>query len=215
MAVNWHRSCLEAALGMILGANIVAEPAHAHPHVWVVAKTELVLDANNAVTAVRHHWRFDDTFSSYAVQGFGKNGKLPVREDLAGLAKTNVESLAEYQFFTGVKVNGAKLELGSPVDYWLDYVDGSLTLNFTLPATKPSLPPKVIGLEVYDPSYLVEFTFAETAPAVALTGGGRGCAVQIHRPNKPETDPNRLTEDYFANLNRGKDFASSAIVACP
>jgi ABC-type uncharacterized transport system substrate-binding protein len=189
MAVNWRRSYFEAALGMFLGGIIVAAPAQAHPHVWVVAKSELVLNADNAVTAVRHQWRFDDTFSSYAVQGLGKDGKLPVREDLAELAKTNVESLAEYQFFTGVKVNCAKLELGSPVDYWLDNVDGSLTLNFPLPAMKASSPSKVIGLEVYDPSYLVEFTFAETAPAVALTGGGRGCAVQIHRPNKPEPDP--------------------------
>jgi ABC-type uncharacterized transport system substrate-binding protein len=178
-------------------------------------KAELVVTPENTVTGIRHHWTFDDAFSAYATQGLGKDGQDPSREDLAELAKTNVESLAEYKYFTGINVDSVSLELGAPSDYWLDYAKGALTLNFTLPALTPSPRSKIVVLEVYDPSYFVEFSYSTTGRAVALAGGGQGCAVQMNNPPKLKTDPNKLTEDYFANLNRGSDFASRVIVACP
>jgi len=205
----------KALVAGILSGLLWVAPACAHPHVWVTVKAELVVTPDNMVTGVRHHWTFDDAFSAYATQGLGKDGKDPSREDLTELAKTNVESLAEYQYFTGIKVNSGVLELGAPTDYWLDYAKGALTLNFTLPATKPSPQSKIILLEVYDPTYFVEFSYSTSGPAVALTGGGEGCAVQMNNAVKPEPDPNKLSEDYFANMNRGSDFASRVIVACP
>ena len=47
----------------------VASAARAHPHVYVTMKSEIVYDGEGRMTGIRHHWTFDDMFSSYATQG--------------------------------------------------------------------------------------------------------------------------------------------------
>src|ERR1035437_5250371 len=71
-------------------------PAQAHPHVWVTMHTELVYTPVGRMTGVRHAWAFDDMFSAFATQGLEskEKGKF-TREELAPLAKVNVESLKE------------------------------------------------------------------------------------------------------------------------
>ena len=54
------------------------------------------------------------------------------------LAKVNVESLKEYDYFTYAKANGKKADfVDPPPDYYLDYKDTMLTLHFTLPFKTP------------------------------------------------------------------------------
>ena len=55
-----------------------------------------------------------------------------------------------------------------PVDYFLEYKDAALTLHFTLPLKTP-VKPKQLALEVFDPSYFIDFTFADKDP-VRLNG---------------------------------------------
>jgi hypothetical protein len=100
-----------------------AAPARAHPHVWVTMHTELVYAPDGSITGVRHHWAFDDMFSAFATQGMEakEKGKF-TREELAPLAKVNVESLKEYDYFTYATADGKKAELTEPApDYWLDF----------------------------------------------------------------------------------------------
>ena len=114
---------------------VATTPAHAHPHVWVTMKTDLVYGPDGAITGVRHAWAFDDMFSAFATQGLAskEKGKF-TRAELAPLAKVNIESLKEYDYFTYLTADGKKVELTDPApDYWLDYGDSVLTLNFTLP----------------------------------------------------------------------------------
>ena len=116
-----------------------AAPARAHPHVWVTMKTELVYAPDGTITGVRHAWAFDDMFSAFATQGLEskEKGKF-TREELAPLAKVNIESLKEYDYFTYATADGVKVPLTDPLpDYWLDYKDQVLTLNFTLPFKTP------------------------------------------------------------------------------
>src|SRR5512140_3283508 len=90
-----------------------AAPAPAHPHVWVTMKTELVYADNGTVTGVRHHWAFDDMFSAFATQGLEskEKGKF-TREELQPLAKVNVESLKDFDYFTFATIDGKKVPLG-------------------------------------------------------------------------------------------------------
>ena len=93
--------------------------------------------------------------------------------------------------------------------------DKTLTLNFTLPVKTPAPAKRSLILDVYDPTFFVDFSYAE-GDAVTLTGAPKGCAVQLSRPKKPETASlGKLSEDYFANANMGFQFASKVIVACP
>ncbi len=120
-----------AALVALAGA-----PAHAHPHVWVTMQTELIYASDGTVTGLRHAWTFDDMFSEYATQGLQQQSKGQfTREELKPLAEENVTSLKEYDFFNHLKIDGKRTKdiIAEPTDYWLDYKDSVLTLNFTLP----------------------------------------------------------------------------------
>ena len=93
-----------AAFGALL-LVAAALPAAAHPHVFVDAKAEIVFDKAGRMTAVRHIWQFDEAFTAFAIQGLDANndGKLSDAE-LQPLAKVNVDSLKEYDFFTYLTV---------------------------------------------------------------------------------------------------------------
>ena len=83
------------------------------------------------ITGIRHAWSFDDMFSTFATQGIEskEKGKF-TREELAPLAKVNVESLKEFDYFTFASADGKKVALTDPTaDYWLDYNDQVLTLQ--------------------------------------------------------------------------------------
>ena len=81
------------------------------------------------------------------------------REELEPLAKTNVESLKDFDYFTIARVNGKKADfLDPPSGYYLDYKDQILTLHFMLPLKTP-LKAQELQIEIYDPSYFVDFSF--------------------------------------------------------
>ena len=127
-------------------------------------KSEVVYAADGSVTGVRHAWTFDDMFSTFATQGLAskEKGKF-TREELAPLAEVNVTSLKEFDYFTQARASGRKAELNAPVDYYLEFSNGLLTLHFTLPFKTP-VKAQSIDVEVYDGTYFVDFSFAEKDP---------------------------------------------------
>jgi ABC-type uncharacterized transport system substrate-binding protein len=162
--------------------SISAGCAAAHPHVFVDFQAEILFDAQGRMTHVRNVWRFDRAFSAFATQGLDKDhdGKLSEKE-LAPLAKTNVDSLKEYAFFTFLTIGKRKLELAFPDQYFLRVFDSRLTLFFELPLATPTPPGPSTTLEIYDPEYFVAFTFAKKDP-ITLYQAPQGCAAQIHPP---------------------------------
>jgi ABC-type uncharacterized transport system substrate-binding protein len=50
-------------------------PAAVHPHVFAEAKLDVALTPDGqAIQSLRHHWLFDDVFSSTVIVEFDKNG---------------------------------------------------------------------------------------------------------------------------------------------
>jgi ABC-type uncharacterized transport system substrate-binding protein len=204
-------------LGLIVALSAGVSSAQAHPHVWITATSELIYAPDGAITGVRHAWTFDDMFSTYALQGIETKQKgVYSREELGPLAQTNVESLKEFAYFTFAKADGKKEKFQEPVDYFLEYRDSALTLHFTLPLKTP-VKPKQLVLEVFDPSYFIDFQFAEKNP-IALVGAPAGCQMKFQRPNDGSANAQRLGENNFANgdnSNYGAMFANKITVDCP
>lgn len=206
-----------AAVGCLLLATHTG--ASAHPHVWVVVKSEVLFGAQGKITGIRHAWTFDDMYSAFAIQGLGSDGKTPTPEQLAPLAKVNVESLAEFDFFTYPKHGSEKPEFGPPIDYSLEAdAKNVITLHFTLPLKTPVDAKKPFSFQVYDPTYFVSFSF-DKGPVV-LKGAPPGCSTSTIDPNPlVATDTQKLSEAFFSNMSPGADFgiklASRVVVACP
>lgn len=205
----------------IVGAIVATAPAAAHPHVWVVVKAEAILGPDGKVTAIRHHWTFDDMYSAFVTANLGKEGQPPTSDDLLPVAKTNVESLKEFDFFTTGKISGKKITFADPTEYSMSYdaKEEVATLHFTLPLSKPAETKKAFSFAVYDPSYFVAFSFDKGA-AVSLEGGPKGCSMSILRPTGlSEADQQKLAMAKNDNFSPGEDMAlklaDRAVVACP
>ena len=207
----------------LVGAAVclTAASAHAHPHVWVTMSEELLYASDGSVTGVRHAWAFDDMFSAFATQGLEQKTKgMFTREELAPLAKVNVELLKDYAYFTYAKVNGKpeKDAFAEPVDYWLDYdpKEAVLTLHFTLPFKKP-VKTAALDLEIYDPQFFVDFGLAEKDP-VRLVSAPVQCTTSVEKPhddNFPASqrfDPSLMTSE--ANIGMGANFSNRISVTC-
>jgi ABC-type uncharacterized transport system substrate-binding protein len=202
---------------LISGAAFGAAAAEAHPHVWITARSEVVYGTDGAMTGVRHAWTFDEMFTTYALQGITTKTKgTYTREELAPLAQTNVESLKEFAYFTFAKSDGKKAKFNEPVDYYLEYKDSALTLHFTLPLKAP-VASKQLALEVFDPSYFIDFKFEDKDP-IKLVGAPAACQMQFQRPNDETANTQRLNENNFLsgdNSNYGAMFANKIMVNCP
>ncbi len=199
---------------------VAISPARAHPHVWVTARAEMIFDATGKVTALRHSWTFDEAYSSFQVQGLGTDGKMPTREQLAPLAKVNMDSLAEFGYFTVLKVGGKAQDMGAPSHEHLDVgADKLVTLTYDLPLSAPVAAKPAMTLQVYDPEFFVQFDFAPQ-DAVTLIGAPNGCSNSSSKPKELEAaDAQRLKDVANTNESPGVNFgiklATRIIVACP
>ena len=207
------------ALVSLVALAGLAQPAQAHPHVWITAQAEIVYAADGKVSGVRHHWTFDAGYSAYLTQGLDKNGDGKLTPDeLQDMAKENAESLVEFDYFTVLKVNGAKQAFEPPREYGMTFENGQARLSLVLPVKSPPNG-KTLSLEVYDPSFFVSFSLAEGDDAVRLAGAPKGCAATVARPKPVAADQQKLSESFFEALtsasNYGSNFANRAIVACP
>jgi ABC-type uncharacterized transport system substrate-binding protein len=213
---------MTASLRIFLAAFLAllfAGHARAHPHVWVTMHTDLVYAPDGSITGIRQAWSFDDMFSTFATQGLEskEKGKF-TREELAPLAKVNIESLKEYDYFTYATADGKKAELTEPAPgYWLDYADQVLTLNFILPFKKP-VKAKELKIEIYDPTIFVDFSFAKEKPAQLV--GAPKCKLDVVLPREMTfAEGKKLSEIPADQPNTamawGAQFANKLLVHCP
>jgi ABC-type uncharacterized transport system substrate-binding protein len=212
------------ALRRLLGLWLIAAAfafgataAQAHPHVWITATSELIYAPDGSMSGVRHAWTFDDMFSAYALQGLETKTKgVYSREELGPLAQTNVESLKEFNFFTFAKADGKKAKFQEPIDYYLEYKDGTLTLHFTLMLKAP-VKPRELVLDVFDPEFFIDFKLAEKDP-IRLVGAPAACQMTLQRPSDGTANAQKLGEQSFLsgdNSNYGAMFANKIRVECP
>ena len=175
--------------------------AQAHPHVWITATSELIYAPDGSMSGVRHAWTFDDMFATYALQGLETRTKgVYSREELAPLAQTNVESLKEYNYFTFAKADGKKAKFQEPVDYYLEYKDGRLTLHFTLMLKAP-VKPRELVLDVFDPEFFIDFKFADKDP-VRLVGAPAACQMTFQRPSDGTANAQKIGEQNFVERRK-------------
>ncbi len=89
-------------------------------------------------------------------------------------------------------------------------------LHFTLPLKTP-VKSKVLALEVFDPTFFVDFKLADKEP-VKLVGAPAACALDFQRPNDGAASAQGIDEQTFTNgpnSNFGAMFANKITVTCP
>lgn len=123
--ITTARRSSSSALKAVLAAGVLAAgigPAAAHPHVWVEVQTEVKVE-RGTFSSIRQRWTFDEFYSSMAVEGLdaNKDGKFD-REELAELAKVNMDGLKEFGYFTVASLGGVRIAFGEPGEPILEHV---------------------------------------------------------------------------------------------
>lgn len=206
--------CLIAAL------VLAPVPAQAHPHVFVTVEATVAFE-NGAITGIEHVWTFDEFYTAMAVEGLdtNKDGKYS-REELAELAKVNLEGLKEFQYFTFPTLADKELKLADPKpnSAWLEHTKDVLSLHFRVPLAEP-VPTNTKGFafSIYDQSYFIALEFAKKPDAVKLgEGAPKSCKLSVGTPKPEGTVEKKLSDAFAQQLGgaSGSGLAKSISVAC-
>ena len=174
--------------------------AAAHPHVWITVETTVLYD-KGAFTGLQHKWTFDEFYTAMAIEGLDKNKDgIYDREELAELAKVNIDGLKEFAYFTYPVLAGQDVKLAEVKDYFAEHKDGALSLHFTVPFAQP-IPEKATGFAyvVQDPAFYIAFLPGKTDPVKLGEGAPKSCKVHIGNPKTGNDEAERLAKA-FAQL---------------
>jgi ABC-type uncharacterized transport system substrate-binding protein len=202
---------------VMLAAGLLAvltAGAAAHPHVWITVETTVLFD-KGAFTGLQHKWTFDEFYTAMAIEGLDKNKDgVYDREELAELAKVNVEGLKEFGYFTYPVLAGQDVKLQDVRDYWLEHKDGALSLHFTVPFAQP-IPQnaKDFAYVVQDPAFYIAFVPAKTDPVKLAEGAPKSCKVRIGNAGSGSDDAERLAKA-FAQLASPVSAAKAVSIEC-
>jgi ABC-type uncharacterized transport system substrate-binding protein len=213
------RALLPATTALV--AMFAAAPASAHPHVFAEARLDVVLAPDHqSVKTLRHLWRFDELFSSTVLMQFDKNADLKLDDaELKDVSDTIFSSLAEYDYFQLVTVDGKDVTMNKPSQLMANFDGGQLIVLFE---SEPSTPIKLSGtidFGVYDPTFYTAIDFTEDAN-MAVDGLPATCSRQVIRPD-PDTaiaqNQKTLTDAFFndpTGTDMSKIFATKLELTC-
>jgi ABC-type uncharacterized transport system substrate-binding protein len=210
-----HKTFLGAAAVAASVILFLTIGANAHPHVWVTVATTLLQDEGN-FTGLQHTWTFDEYYTATAIEGLDKNHDgVYDREELAELAKVNIDGLKEFGYFTYPMLAGAAVMLGEPRDYWLEHKDGLLSLTFTLPFQQPiaAKSTKDLTLLILDPTYFIAFELAKANPVRLAEGAPQSCKVTIADLEEGSEAAHHLSTA-FPELGPDLGYTQTAAISC-
>ncbi len=175
--------------------------ASAHPHVFAEARLEIETSADGRVTELRNVWRFDEVFSSSVVLDFDENSDL--RLDASELAKISdmvTQSLAEFDYYINVSVDGKDAGISLPEAIKVDFQDGQLLMFFAVVPEKQILLNGKIAIGVFDPTMYAALDFINDEDMMVTGGAAEHCTRTVVRPDPDEIiaqNQASLTEAFF------------------
>jgi ABC-type uncharacterized transport system substrate-binding protein len=195
------RSLIVSAMVLLTTAS----QARAHPHVFIEMTSDVVFNGNGLINAINVEWVFDPDYSSIATEGLdaNKDGMLST-DELAPLAKENVDSLKEWSYFVYARLNGEKLKWPDVTEYGQHMGDdGRLRMQFVVPLPKPVDPRTAeFVYRIYDPSFYIAIDFAGKEPVEALGSKPPSCQIEVRKP----PDPNETQDTKSMLATKGKDW---------
>jgi polyphosphate kinase len=169
-------------------AATAAQPALAHPHVFVDATIEVIFDDQGRASALRIGWTYDDLFSMMIVEDRGLDPDydgILTADAVAQLSGFDMQWDPGFPGDTYPLLDGQPLPLGPPQD-WTASHDG---VRITSTHVRPFVTPVAVGatplvVQVYDPTFYSAYLIAGTP---VLTGGA-ACTVQVFEPDRAAAD---------------------------
>lgn len=194
--------------------------ARVHPHVFAEARLDVTVSDNGTVGALRHVWRFDDLFSSTVLVEFDQNQDLELdQNELEEVASVVYDSLAEFNYFQIVTLDGKDVAMQAPERLIADFVDNQLIILFESRPKEPLKLDGTIDFGVYDPTFYTAIDFIEDE-YMAVENLPEDCERSVIRPDPEQAiaqNQASLTDAFF-NEPGGNDlskiFATKLEITC-
>lgn len=208
---------LAVSLAFLLSGTLLP---NAHPHVFIEANMEVVINDKNQFTELRHVWRFDELFSSTLVLDFDTNGNGELdKDEMEEITKTIHSSISEYDFYTALRAGTDVINFYEPEKLSAYMEDGKMIMFLSIEPEKPhDFSKSPLRISASDTSYYVAFEFTEKN--IVMKDNGEKCTTKVTVPNYDElyaSNSETLSEAYFSNPEKpelGDEFFSWAEIKC-
>ncbi len=169
------------ALTIVLLAACVSTPALAHPHVWIEMRSDIVFTDDGLIKGVNLEWTFDDTYTQAALDGLDSDGDgVYSQSEIEPLSKENIASLKDYEYFTVMRMNGEKQEIGEVTEYGHIWSNDKLALHFHVPLKNPVDPTKGrFMVKAYDPEFFIAIDYVKDDPVAVLGNIPAACKLAV------------------------------------
>lgn len=191
----------------------------AHPHVFIEAKSQPVINNKGQVTAITIDWQFDEYYTATAIQGLdtNKNGKYEPKE-LKALAGENIKALTAYHYLTKVTANGKKVKTGTVKIFRSEHKKGLLHLIFTLPLVTPvNIRQTDLKYLMYDPSFYISVSPTQKAAVTLPQALQKNCHFIVKKSQaetEGDVDIKKLVKRMASPEGLGKQYAQPVIISC-
>jgi ABC-type uncharacterized transport system substrate-binding protein len=168
------------ACAFVLPVLAAADPAAAHPHVFIDNRVTFVFDAGK-VTALRFDWMFDDVFSDSLLSQFDADGDgaFDALESKA-FGEGVLPNLQAFHYFTYVWVDGKQLDPIDPADFVARASDRIVTFQMKVPLPQPVDPrTQALATEIYDREFYVSVELAQADPVALENAEGVPCDASV------------------------------------
>jgi len=192
----------KTTLPLALALAMAPASAFAHPHIFVQARLEVVAGPDGNIKELQNVWRFDEVFSSSVMMDFDKNGNLKLDPDeLQAVGATVRDSLADYDYYVNMSLNGKVIKVLKPDVIHVDYKDGQLLMFFKVAPAEP-MPMKGnrLSFGIYDPTLYTSIDFPTDGDLVTLGDGFKSCTSKVVRPDPDQViaeNKTSLTDAFF------------------
>jgi ABC-type uncharacterized transport system substrate-binding protein len=154
-------------------------PAAAHPHVFVDAGVDFILNAEGEVERIRVTWVYDDLFSLYLLQELGADPAAPPDEAVRAAIVTDQKDW--HPEFTGdsfLLADGREVPLSRPEAVTGDVVEGRVVTSHERALATPVDPRAAeVVAEIYDPVFFV--AYAVVRPTTVEGPGAAACSAAL------------------------------------
>jgi ABC-type uncharacterized transport system substrate-binding protein len=202
---------------------LTAAPLAAHPHIFIEAGFELILDEAGQMTHVRVSWQYDDFYSLLITEDMAMDSDgdgVLTEQEVATLTGFDMKWDENFNGDLMMTVSDNLVALSRPREATASFAEGRITTTHLRALEVPLVPGKALIMKAYDPTY---YSAYEVTGPVAVTGGGV-CHV---RQKAPDLDTNLMAlQEQLATLDAqtdpqdagmpdiGAKMAGSVIVIC-
>jgi len=149
----------------VIGLLLFSSPTYPHPHVFIVNMLTIAFD-DKGLAGTRVSWGFDEFFSSMIAGDYDKNRNSKLeKSEIAMIKKEAFSYLANFDYFTFIKIDGKPFKVKWVTDFSAALSDGKLTYEFFIPChVKASTTFREVTIAQYDPTYYSAVFFGKNKP---------------------------------------------------